>query len=303
MFHYIYNKIFSYTSPNIDILREELEKILQLFPELSENKKRERAQVRLMRDDDIEDDKKSILEAIIKSLQDIKPNDSYILLDLQHYKQVHLGNMMFSNFSSDSALWMFLILSKFHQGRFILFNKNEHGIKIIQGNKIHDLDKINGIEIEQEYGYLVYNIKVNGLESAEYVLNVSDIKSLDSDQTAAVVGGNLKFNTQRVPFSIIAENVKNVGFDIRAASTFQEIFAKIFSYFRFSIKVYDVKNSHIVGGKDTSGHYEYVNNTNTTGCLHKFQDNEVTFYENPNGNCFLGNQPDILGKLMDCMIG
>lgn len=51
--------------------------------------------------------------------------------------------------------------------------------------------------------------------------------------------------------------------------------------------------------KDTSGHYEYVNNTNTTGHLDKFQDNEIVFYENPNGNCFLGHQPDILGQLID----
>ncbi|WP_157699836.1 hypothetical protein [Rickettsia monacensis] len=35
-----------------------------------------------------------------------------------------------------------------------------------------------------------------------------------------------------------------------------------------------MKNSHIVGGKDTSGHYEYVNNTNTTGHLDKFQDKD-----------------------------
>ncbi|KJW03283.1 hypothetical protein REIP_1312 [Rickettsia endosymbiont of Ixodes pacificus] len=58
---------------------------------------------------------------------------------------------------------------------------------------------------------------------------------------------------------------------------FQEIFAKMFSYFCFSMKIYDLKNSHI----------------------DKFQDNEIVFYENPNGNCFLGNQLDILGKLMD----
>lgn len=302
MLNWIYNKAFAYPSPNIESLREELEKKIEFFPPVSPEEKERRAEVRLMRDNDIEDDKESILEAIVKPLQDIKSNDPYILLDLQHYKQVHLGNMMFSNFSSDLVLWMFLTLSKFHQERFILFNKNEHGIKIIQGNKVHDLDHIEGIKIEQEYGYSVYNIKVNGLESAEYVLNVSDIKSLDSDKNVAIVGGNLKFNNQGVPFSIIAENVENVGFDIRAASTFQEIFAKMFSYFRFSIKIYDVKNSHIAGGKDTSGYYEYVNNTNTTGCLDKFQDNEVVFYET-NDNCFLGNQPEVLGKLMDVMIG
>ncbi|MFV9835705.1 MAG: hypothetical protein AB8U28_06665, partial [Rickettsia aeschlimannii] len=112
------------------------------------------------------------------------------------------------------------------------------------------------------------------------------IKSLDSDKKIAVVGGNLKFNNQGVPFSIIAEKVENIGFDLRAASTFQEIFTKMFSYFCFSMKIYNLKNSHIVGGKDTSGHYEYVNNTNTTGHLDKFQDNEIVCYENPNGNCF-----------------
>ncbi|MGX6959713.1 MAG: hypothetical protein ACIPMY_00275 [Rickettsia endosymbiont of Pentastiridius leporinus] len=221
------------------------------------------------------------------------------MFDLQHYKQVHLGNMIFSNFSSDWGLWMFLILSKFHQERFILFNKNEYGIKIVQGNKIHDLDNIHTIETEQEYGYSVYNIKIAGLESAEYILNVSNIKSLDYDKSVAVVGGNLKFNNHGVPFSIIAENVENIGFDLRASSTFQEICAKMFSYFRFSMKIYDVKNSHIIGGKDTSGNYEYVNNTNTAGHLDKARDNEVGFYEDPNDNCFLNDQPGILGKLMN----
>ncbi|EER21629.1 protein phosphatase [Rickettsia endosymbiont of Ixodes scapularis] len=56
---------------------------------------------------------------------------------------------------------MFLILSKFHQERFILFNKNEHGIKIIQGNKVQDLDNIEGIKIEQEYGYFSRDIRKN----------------------------------------------------------------------------------------------------------------------------------------------
>ncbi|HJD56000.1 MAG TPA: hypothetical protein LFW21_05135, partial [Rickettsia endosymbiont of Pyrocoelia pectoralis] len=269
---------------------DEIEKMLRLFPELSETEKQNRLDVKLMRDTDIEDNKKSILAAIINQLQEIKPNDPYILFDLQNYKQVHLGNMIFSNFSSDWALHMFLILSKFHQERFILFNKNEYGIKIFQGSKIDDLDNIKNIETEKEYGYSVYNIKVAGLESAEYILNVSNIKSLDFNKSVAVVGGNLKFNYQGVPFSIIAENVENIGFDLRAASTFQEIFAKMFSYFRFSMKIYDVENSHIIGGKDTSGNYEYVNNTNTTGHLDKFQDNEVGFYKAPNGNCFLNDQ-------------
>lgn len=154
MFNWIFNN-----SPITKNMAKELEKILQLFPELSEVEKQERVDIRLMRDSDIEDDKKSILEAVIKPLQNIKSNDPYILFDFQHYKQVHLGNMIFSSFSSDWALWIFLTLSKFHQERFILFNKNEYGIKIIQGSKIHDLDNVQNIEVTKEYGYSVYNIK------------------------------------------------------------------------------------------------------------------------------------------------
>ncbi|MFV9901868.1 MAG: hypothetical protein AB8U27_07150 [Rickettsia conorii subsp. raoultii] len=56
---------------------------------------------------------------------------------------------------------------------------------------------------------------------------------MDSDKKIAVVGGNLKFNNQGVPFSIIAEKVENIGFDLRAASTFQEIFEKCFHTFVF----------------------------------------------------------------------
>ncbi|MCX4079853.1 hypothetical protein N7280_04415 [Rickettsia rhipicephali] len=101
MFNWVYNKIFSYPSPNIASLRKELEERIDFFSPLNTEEKERRVEIRLMRDADIENDKKSILEAIVKSLHDIKPNDHYILLDLQYYKQIHLGNMMFSNF------WMF----------------------------------------------------------------------------------------------------------------------------------------------------------------------------------------------------
>lgn len=93
MFNWIYNKIFSYPSPNIESLRKELEERIDFFSPLNTEEKERRAEIRLMRDVDIENDKKSILEAIVKSLQDIKPNDHYILLDLQYYKQIHLGNI------------------------------------------------------------------------------------------------------------------------------------------------------------------------------------------------------------------
>ncbi|ABV75058.1 hypothetical protein A1C_03925 [Rickettsia akari str. Hartford] len=85
-------------------------------------------------------------------------------------------------------------------------------------------------------------------------------------------------NNQGVHFSIIAENVENIGFDLRAVSTFQEIFAKIFSYFCFPMKIYFFKNSHIVGEKDTSRHYGYVNNTNTTGFLYKFPESHCMLF-------------------------
>ena len=40
MFNWIYNKIFSYPSPNIESLQKELKKILQLLPRLSEDEKK-----------------------------------------------------------------------------------------------------------------------------------------------------------------------------------------------------------------------------------------------------------------------
>ena len=51
----VYNKIFSYPSPNIESLRKELGK--ELSPLNTEEKER-RAEIRLMRDADIENDKK-----------------------------------------------------------------------------------------------------------------------------------------------------------------------------------------------------------------------------------------------------
>ncbi|WP_395477597.1 hypothetical protein [Rickettsia endosymbiont of Pantilius tunicatus] len=52
MFNWIFNN-----SPITKNMAKELEKILQLFPELSEAEKQERVDIRLMRDSDIEDDK------------------------------------------------------------------------------------------------------------------------------------------------------------------------------------------------------------------------------------------------------
>ncbi|WP_016916865.1 hypothetical protein [Rickettsia honei] len=69
MFNWVYNKIFkifSYPSPNIESLRKALEERIDFFSPLNTEEKERRSEIRLMRDADIENDKKSILEAIVK---------------------------------------------------------------------------------------------------------------------------------------------------------------------------------------------------------------------------------------------
>ncbi|MFA1688715.1 hypothetical protein ABVF33_04400 [Candidatus Rickettsia barbariae] len=66
MFNWVYNKIFSYPSLNIESLRKALEERIDFFSPLNTEEKESRADIRLMRDADIENDKKSILEAIVK---------------------------------------------------------------------------------------------------------------------------------------------------------------------------------------------------------------------------------------------
>ncbi|AFC74926.1 hypothetical protein RPATATE_0850 [Rickettsia parkeri str. Tate's Hell] len=61
MFNWVYNK-----TPNIESLRKALEERIDFFSPLNTEEKERRAEIRLMRDADIENDKKSILEAIVK---------------------------------------------------------------------------------------------------------------------------------------------------------------------------------------------------------------------------------------------
>lgn len=291
MFNSTY-RFFNYEPQNDDMAKE-LEKRIQLFPKLDEKEIERRSKIILNRDDNIVDNRESILEAMVKILQATEPNASYIKFDFRYYQKAHFSSMIFSNIS-DYWLSYFLNFSKFSQGWFILFNINQSGIKIIQGSKVNDLDNISDITIQKEYGYSTYNLKTLGLKNTEYILNVSHIKNQDLNEK--VVWTNFKFNHQGNPYSIIAENVSGLNLDLRAASTYQEIMAKISSSYLFTISIYSLKDSNLNGGKETSGYYKYVDNRGMTGYLDKFQDNIVANYSEPNGHYLevLGNTQETL---------
>ncbi|MFY9590272.1 hypothetical protein [Rickettsia endosymbiont of Halotydeus destructor] len=59
--------------------------------------------------------------------------------------------------------------------------------------------------------------------------------------------------------------------------------AKISSSYLFTINIYALKDSCIIGGKETSGYYKYVDNRTVSGYLDKFEDSTIAYYYDPEG--------------------
>jgi hypothetical protein len=151
--------------------------------------------------------------------------------------------------------------SKFNQNTFILINATEQGVKIIPGPNV--------VNVEEKF------IPKPGIDEAEFVLNVSDIHGTDiNGNQEKVVQGNLKFPSNGLNVSILAENTNGFAPDLRAASTLQEFLAKFHDAFKSKIKLVYCKTSNINGGKWSSINFSnlaYVNEEK----LDKFEDCRV----------------------------
>jgi hypothetical protein len=234
---------------------QEINRRHNLFNKISEKEEKRRSNISLRTNSQITDI--SVLSQIVKSIESSRVNAKIIPVDLRSYKNVPLGNIIISNIKNKTNLKLFLKTSKYSQETFSLINFGRSEISIfwpIRSNK----EK--------------YVIKRDDLQDVELLLNVSNSKNIVS---------NMKF-TKSQKISILANNIKNpFSLDLREASNHQFNMGN-----KWIMNVYDVSNSAIKGGKDTSGYYSYVNNKNTKISIHRFDKSKVECYLDPFGSKF-----------------
>lgn len=184
----------------------------------------------------------------------------YIPVDLRYYKSVNWGNMIYANISNNK-LASFTKFSRFNQKISILFNINDDNIQIIPGKNIQDIQ-----DIEAE------TINRSDLNGSEWVFNISNVGQ---------AGSNIKF-PKNVPYSIIADNVSKLSLDFREASHAQVLFGK-----KWTMRIYSLKNSTVVSGKDTNGIIDYIDNEGLKIVnIGKFNNIKVGCYTSLSGDVF-----------------
>jgi hypothetical protein len=245
--------------------KAEIAKRVSLFPKLNITEIDRRKQIDInLASSSV---KETILNKLIEAIHLAAENPPFLTVDVRYYKSASLANVIYSNIP-DMELPAFLKTSKFNQGLFVLVNVNKDGVDIIPGDQVTDVTKTY--------------IPRKDLTDSEFVINLSYIMADSHDQK--VVSGNWKF-TQGVYVSLIAEEISGIGLDLRAASTWQELIKE-----HYTMPVYDLKGSNLLGGKVTTGKFTYVGNEAISGQLDKFKDSEVICYQDPNG------QPLLMGE-------
>lgn len=223
-----------------------------LFPPLDAGEIARRQKIALPNNNGLEE---SVYTLTIEAIK--KAGTEFIPVDLRYYKSVDWGNMIYGNIA-DSELRSFTKDSKFHQEIFILFNANNTNVQIIPGK---DLDNLTPSVIDR-----------SDLGNAEWVFNMND---------AARASANTKFSVN-LEYSVLAENIPQISFDVREASSRQAFFGG-----RWKMHVYSVRNSVVVHGKDTNGIIDFVDNTGLViKSIAKFKNIEVGCYTDPHAGVF-----------------
>lgn len=201
-------------------------------------------------------DELSTFSEIVKAVKNAPENAKFIAIDLRHYHDVELGNIVISNIKSDLAFKKFLKTGKFSQGFFSLINFGKDEIKIFP-------PEVNKI-------FPVQTIKRADLQDVEIVINISDSHNFIS---------NMKF-TENQKVSVIANRIKKpYSADFREASNAQFHFDK-----KWIMSVYSIEENKIIGGKDTAGFFKFVNNRNLKQAeITKFDKSLVRCYLDENG--------------------
>ena len=278
---------------------EELATRYDLFSKISDDEIKKRQSINVP--DVAPLDQFSVVYEIIKSIKSAPQNSQLIPIDLRHYNSVGLGNVIISNVQSDAMFKRFLQESKFAQGFFAIININKKSITIAPPTTQKNLFNNIPQSLQFDKDLLRYagspqgeaavtspknkkiysrsknlgHIKIDrgDLNGVELVINVSD---------AGDVFGNMKFSgDQKV--SIIADRVKKpYRMDLREASNMQFNLNQ-----QWIMPVYSIEESALVGGKDTTGLFKFVNNKNTREIkLDKFYKSSVECYSDVGGKKF-----------------
>jgi len=191
----------------------------------------------------------SVVSKIADAIKNAPKDSKYIAVDLRSYQDVDLTNIIIAK-ESDFTLTPYLYTSKYSQGYFSLININENSITITPPEALKT--------------FKPYKIYRPDLKDSEIIINVSDSET---------IFGNLKFASE-TKISIIAENIKNpFRLDLREASEMQSNLKK-----RWTMPLYDIKNSTIVNSKITTGRINVINNDNANISVKKFKNSIIACY-------------------------
>ncbi|MFM7620283.1 MAG: hypothetical protein ACKO47_01575 [Alphaproteobacteria bacterium] len=238
---------------NCDEIFYQLNDRYKLFAQLDKKEIRTRQQLEVPTVSRL--DELSVFSKIIEAVKNAPANAQLIAVDLRHYKNVDLGNIVISNVNQ-SYLSTFLKTSKYSQGFFALINFNNKTIKYypVEINKVFNAGEI----------------KRRDLDNTEIVINVSDSKR---------ISGNMKFSANQ-QVSIIADNIIDpYRLDLRESSNMQFNLDK-----KWVMSVYSFENSYLKDGKVTTGFFKFINNKNSQVKLQKFDKSTGKCYIDSNTN-------------------
>ncbi|MFT6077850.1 MAG: hypothetical protein ACJA02_000389 [Myxococcota bacterium] len=249
--------------PDCSKIDQELDLRYSLFSKLSKKEISKRQKINVPTYSALND--LSVFSKIIEAVLDSPNNARMIPIDLRHYRNVELGNIIFSN-KKNRWLNTSLNTSKYSQGFFVLINFSDDSITIASPP---DSPFWNN-----------QKIATKNLQNTEIILNVSDSKSIIS---------NMKF-APNMKVSIIADRISDpYRLDFREMSNMQFNLKN-----RWIMPLYSIEDSSVVGGKNTAGFFKFVNNRNTKQMdLHKFYKSEVGCYRDSGGKKFREIAKDI----------
>lgn len=235
-------------NPDCSLIGSEIDFRYSLFPNLSKEEISKRGKISVPTYSAL--DELSVFSKIIEAVLEAPTNSTIIPVDLRHYKNVFLGNIVFSN-KENHWIKTTLKTSKYSQGFFVLINFSSNSIKIFTPP--------NSLFLTNQ------KIATKNLQNAEIVINVSDSKFIES---------NMKF-APNMKVSIIADRIQNpYRLDLREMSNMQFNLKN-----RWIMPLYSIEGSEVRGGKDTAGFFKFVNNKDAKSMdLHKFYKSEVGCY-------------------------
>lgn len=266
----------------------ELNKRKALFPELSESEISRRNKIILepYPKNDFSSNKENAFNKIIEAFNNASPGQRFIPVDLREYKEVHLDNLAITNLDPKDANERFLKrFTVYKQKTFFVININSEGAQIFIGDEVAGIDKKSITPLKNRID----------LTNSEIVINTSHSKAIPNYYPT--VSGNIKLSGNKnisKQFSILASHINleklasdkgGIRLDIRE---FREHFLGLPTQATWNLKVYDVSESYIHNGKDTTGEVNYLINKDILGKdLQRFKV-EVDCYYDPT-NKFKGS--------------